>query len=452
MVEGIGKRLGLRRRPEIALLAVRFSPFVWFVVGRPRIYFPAELLQRLDAAAQEAVLTHELAHIRRKDHWVRLLELMVTTLFWWHPVVWWASRQLQELEEQCCDGLVLDTMPQGARAYATALVDMLDFISDRSLTVPVLATVAKSPVVLARRITMLNNHSPQAPLTITSVALLAALVAIPMAIAFAAQAPTLAQPSRSGDSRSIDHPALQRRAINRRLRDFPNKIDLSTPESALASWLWVASRTDDHQALLELNELAWENKSGPVDRAQFEHDWKVGPRASEAYKRALLDTEIVEVATYRGDYAFIICKPPLLAGGERNPFDLRHFGRINGVWWSLGGDALPSLEAARKEIDRNNKKNLCWESFVELRDRIKSGRPATVPKESKSWSAPIAPGEPLGISVEKADLMGRIEWLFMHGARDFTARKSIEWGEVEKDGKGNRSIRYKFTPPSGIVT
>ena len=56
----------------------------------------------------------------------------------------------------------------------------------------------------------------------------------------------------------------------------------------------------------------------------------------------------------------------------------------------------------------------------------------------------MAPGEPLGISVEKADLMGRIEWAMMHGGRDITARKSIEWGDIEKDDQGNRTIRYKY--------
>ena len=40
--------------------------------------------------------------------------------------------------------------------------------------------------------------------------------------------------------------------------------------------------------------------------------------------------------------------------------------------------------------------------------------------------------------------MGRVEWVMMHGARDITARKSIEWGEVEKDREGNRTIRYKY--------
>ena len=55
-----------------------------------------------------------------------------------------------------------------------------------------------------------------------------------------------------------------------------------------------------------------------------------------------------------------------------------------------------------------------------------------------------APRESLGISDEKADLMGRIEWFFMHNFRDVTARKSIEWGEIQKDKNGNRSLRYKY--------
>jgi bla regulator protein blaR1 len=87
MAEGIGKRLGLRWLPEIALLPLRLSPFVWSMGGRPRVFLPAALFERLDADAQQAILTHELAHVRRKDHWVRLLELVVGTLFWWHPVV-----------------------------------------------------------------------------------------------------------------------------------------------------------------------------------------------------------------------------------------------------------------------------------------------------------------------------------------------------------------------------
>ena len=99
MAEEIATRLGLSRVPEIRMLSVRVSPLVWSLGGRPRVFLPAALFERLDGAAQEAILAHELAHVRRGDHWVRLLEAVITTLFWWHPVVWWSAQQLQELED-----------------------------------------------------------------------------------------------------------------------------------------------------------------------------------------------------------------------------------------------------------------------------------------------------------------------------------------------------------------
>ena len=74
-------------------------PLVWSFGLSPRVILPSELFARLGREAQGTILAHELIHIRRGDHLVRLLELAATTVFWWHPVVWWASRQLRELEE-----------------------------------------------------------------------------------------------------------------------------------------------------------------------------------------------------------------------------------------------------------------------------------------------------------------------------------------------------------------
>jgi len=161
------------------------------------VVLPKALLKQLDAAALETVLAHELAHVRRKDHWIRLLELVVTTLFWWHPVVWWASHELRELEEQCCDGLVLVTVPHGARVYATALLDTLDCLSERSVSTPGVATAAKSAVSLARRIKMLKNRPDAVPLTVGRPWLLLVVAAIPMGLALAAKPPQTDAPSRS---------------------------------------------------------------------------------------------------------------------------------------------------------------------------------------------------------------------------------------------------------------
>jgi len=230
---------------------------------------------------------------------------------------------------------------------------------------------------------------------------------------------------------------VQRRAVNRLVKDFPEKSDLSTPESAQAAWNRASARMDD-QAVLELSWIKW----GPRDIEDMDRFRKSNPRETEVYNEAQLNAEILEVATYRGDSAAVITKLRFPEGVGRDPYSMRSFGRINGVWKNLGEDRLPSLEAARENFDR--KKDGLWQEYVNVRDSIKNGRPVSARGESTATGARIAPGEPLGISVEKADLMGRVEWAMMHGWRDITARKSIEWGEVQKDGKGNRSIRYRF--------
>jgi beta-lactamase regulating signal transducer with metallopeptidase domain len=61
---------------------------LWSMGGRASILLPRALMDHLDDAQLDTLLTHELAHFKRKDHWVRLLELVVTALYWWHPVVY----------------------------------------------------------------------------------------------------------------------------------------------------------------------------------------------------------------------------------------------------------------------------------------------------------------------------------------------------------------------------
>jgi len=145
-------------------------------------------------------LAHELIHIRRGDHLVRLLELAATTIFWWHSVVWWASRQLHELEEQCCDGRVLELVPHLPQTYAAALVDTLEFLSKRPRTAVPLPTAIDSTGALCRRIFMLAQ-SRATRLSALSALLVAGLAILPLVVAFAADSgPT--SPTVPGDQPS----------------------------------------------------------------------------------------------------------------------------------------------------------------------------------------------------------------------------------------------------------
>ena len=122
-------RLGLGKAPCLYLVPGRVPPMLWAIGSRPRLLVPSELWPATSLDQRTSLLLHELAHLKRRDHWVRWLELIVGGLYWWHPAVWWGRRLLREAEEQCCDAWVVWAMPKGAKTYATALLAALEFVS-----------------------------------------------------------------------------------------------------------------------------------------------------------------------------------------------------------------------------------------------------------------------------------------------------------------------------------
>jgi beta-lactamase regulating signal transducer with metallopeptidase domain len=125
----IGRVLGLTRVPPVVFIAGSCSPLLWGFGPFARLVFPTPLWNQLSTPCRDALLTHELAHFRRRDHWVRPLEILVTGLYWWHPVLWWARRQVSRTEEACCDAWVVCRSSVSARTYAEALLTTLDYIS-----------------------------------------------------------------------------------------------------------------------------------------------------------------------------------------------------------------------------------------------------------------------------------------------------------------------------------
>ncbi|MBO6004269.1 MAG: M56 family metallopeptidase, partial [Verrucomicrobia bacterium] len=75
------------------------------------------------------VLAHELAHISRRDHWVRWLEWLTAMIFWWNPLVYLGRNRLRANEEICCDDKVLSTLPVTPRQYASTLLDALEHMA-----------------------------------------------------------------------------------------------------------------------------------------------------------------------------------------------------------------------------------------------------------------------------------------------------------------------------------
>ena len=80
--------------PTILLTRARLSPMTWWARGRVRIVLPTALLEEVGAGELRWVLAHELAHIKRRDHFVRWIEWLACVVAWWNPVVWLARRSM----------------------------------------------------------------------------------------------------------------------------------------------------------------------------------------------------------------------------------------------------------------------------------------------------------------------------------------------------------------------
>jgi RND family efflux transporter MFP subunit len=163
-MDQIAARLGLRRVPQARLIAARVPPLVWVpLAGSPRLILPEELWSRFDGAQQNAILAHELAHLRRQDHWVRRLQAVTCGLYWWNPISWWAAREIEGAEEKCCDAWVLWALPAAAAPYAQALVTTIAFLSKLKNPLPVGVCGVGRAVPLKRRLEMILAEERSSP-------------------------------------------------------------------------------------------------------------------------------------------------------------------------------------------------------------------------------------------------------------------------------------------------
>lgn len=153
----ISDRMGLTWCPQVWIVPGRVSPLLWAFGRRIRLVLPEQLLAELGPQQLTTLLAHELAHARRHDYWVRWLELLVTSVYWWHPIAWWARYEVQQAEEQCCDAWVVAMFPAAAKAYAKALLQTVTFLDARP-ALPPAASGAGHVSLIRRRLQMIVNN------------------------------------------------------------------------------------------------------------------------------------------------------------------------------------------------------------------------------------------------------------------------------------------------------
>jgi len=127
--EKVARQLRLAHSVSLHISDEIFSPLA-MGVWRAAVIIPVSAVASLPPDQLEAVLAHELAHIRRWDYIGNLLQTAIECLFFFHPAVWWMSRRTRDLREMCCDEVAARTcMDPGI--YAEALLNLEERRADR---------------------------------------------------------------------------------------------------------------------------------------------------------------------------------------------------------------------------------------------------------------------------------------------------------------------------------
>lgn len=123
-ISSVANDLGIRRPITLAESASIASPIV---IGylKPMILIPLGMAGGMSTDQIETVLLHELAHIRRHDYLINMVQVAVETMFFFNPFVWWLSGIIRKEREYCCDEFVV-RRHGSAHAYANALVRLAE--------------------------------------------------------------------------------------------------------------------------------------------------------------------------------------------------------------------------------------------------------------------------------------------------------------------------------------
>jgi beta-lactamase regulating signal transducer with metallopeptidase domain len=193
LAERLARRLDLARAVRVVESSAVSVPLVvgWL---KPLVLLPSAALAGLTPMQVEALLAHEFAHVRRHDFLVNILQSVVETLLFYHPAVWWLSRQVRSDREYCCDDLAVTICDRVV--YVSALTDLA------AMATPRLALAATDGSLLARVRRLLSDQEKGHPMTGSTAAL------IVVSLIAAGIVPAALASARDGDQQPASTPVV----------------------------------------------------------------------------------------------------------------------------------------------------------------------------------------------------------------------------------------------------
>lgn len=194
--------------PVEAPIEVRSTRLLWEpgVVGilRPVLLLPEGISARLTPSQLQAVIAHELCHVRRRDNLTATIHMVVEVLFWFHPLVWWIGARLVDERERACDEAVVE-LGNEPQTYAEGILKVCQFYMESKLA----CVSGVSGASLKKRIEDIMSNRMTAHLTSAKKILLASVTAaalvVPVVVGLVTAPRVIAQtPSAASAGTSFD--------------------------------------------------------------------------------------------------------------------------------------------------------------------------------------------------------------------------------------------------------
>jgi bla regulator protein blaR1 len=131
VLERLKRDRAIARRVDLVISKSALEPGIVGVL-RPIMLLPSGMSDRLTDAQLEAILTHELCHVRRRDNLAAAVHVLVETIFWFYPLVWWIGARLVDERERACDEEVLK-LGNEPHAYAEGILQVCEFYLESPL-------------------------------------------------------------------------------------------------------------------------------------------------------------------------------------------------------------------------------------------------------------------------------------------------------------------------------
>ena len=116
---------GLRAEIDLVSSSSSLEPGI-FGIANPVLLWPEGISEHLEPAHVEAIIAHELRHVRRRDNLAAAIHMVVEALFWFHPLVWWLGTRLVEERERACDEEVVE-LGSERQVYAESILKVCEF-------------------------------------------------------------------------------------------------------------------------------------------------------------------------------------------------------------------------------------------------------------------------------------------------------------------------------------